>query len=363
MQKRWRILAADDDPAILNMLKAIFEAEHFQVILAKNGIAALEGWDEHGGPMVVLLDWNLGDMQGLQVCEAIRRAPQGNLAYVIFLTARGLRNEITAGINAGADDYVVKPFNAEELKARVRAGVRLLDLQMQLIERNTLLEELVYSVTHDLRTPLIAMDLTANQALDGGYGALPDSYRPILTKTRRSVGDLLYMVDTLLRVARYEAVEEHVEVLSRTDIVEIGTECVSELEPIYKRKSLTLHVDATEPHIWVRVERQDMKRIMQNLLDNAIKFTPAQGQIKLSIERVHDNVIVLVQDTGEGVKQDEAKKLFDRFARAKDVGHTMGSGLGLYLCRKIIESHGGVIDCIPRPEGGTTFGFMLPVVD
>lgn len=102
----------------------------------------------------------------------------------MFLTARGLRENIIAGINSGADDYMVKPFYAEELKARVKSGVRMVTLQRQLLERNMMLEEFVYTVTHDLRTPLIAMEMTTKQASEGIYGELPNSYRKILDTTR-----------------------------------------------------------------------------------------------------------------------------------------------------------------------------------
>ncbi len=193
MADRWKVLVVDDDKTITNLLELILEGEGYEFIFSYTGKEAIEAWSANAYPPIVLLDWTLPDMEGVEVCRNIRAHPQGKFPYIMFLTAKGLREYRIAGMVAGADDYVVKPIHAEELKARMRSAVRILELQQQLIERNKMLEEFVYSITHDMRTPLLAMDMTASQAGEGVYGSLPDSYLKILTKTRRSIGDLLKM--------------------------------------------------------------------------------------------------------------------------------------------------------------------------
>jgi signal transduction histidine kinase len=357
---RRRVLVVDSDRSILNVLEMLLEGEGYDIRLVTSGKAAMDEWCNADTPPIVLLDWVLPDMEGTDICRRIRQHPQGKYAYIMFLSSKGLREYRIAGVTAGADDFLVKPVHAEELKTRLRSGVRILELQYQLIERNKMLEEFVYSVTHDMRTPLIAMDMTANQALEGVYGPISESYTKILVKTRRSIGDLLNMAENLLRIARYEtgqldAADE------RSELVAVANEVMSELEPIYQQKSIKLELESNVKGVSVKINRHDLKRIVQNLLDNAIKYTPPQGNVKLRVELAANKVIVGIMDTGLGLPKDEAKKVFERFTRAKGSRHLPGTGLGLYLCRKIIESHGGIVDCIPRPDGGTTFSFLLPV--
>jgi CheY-like chemotaxis protein len=204
---RWRVLVVDDDKALSHLLEVILEGEGYDFTFTETGKDAVDLWCANDYPPIILLDWSLPDLQGIEVCKQLRAHPQGKFAYIMFLTAKGLREHRIAGIVAGADDYVVKPIHAEELKARMRSAVRILELQKQLIERNKMLEEFVYSVTHDMRTPLLAMEMTASQAAEGVYGQLPDGYSKILTKTRRSIGDLLKLADNLLRIAGYETGE------------------------------------------------------------------------------------------------------------------------------------------------------------
>lgn len=355
-----KVLIADADRNSVRLLDLILKQEGFQTIICETGSEALRRWQSNEFPPIVIMDLVLPDMSGLDLCKKFRESAQGKATYLMFLTAKGLKENIIAGINAGADDYMVKPFNAEELKARIRAGKRLIQLQRQLLDRNTLLEEFVYTVTHDMRTPLIALDMTTQQAKDGMYGELPESYKKILDTTGRSIKDLLYMVDNLLSVARYESGKID-RTKDRASLVLVCKECLSELNPIYSRKKISCKVACNVQEVELTINRQDLKRVILNLLDNAIKFTPAGGSIDLTVELFNDKVIVGVQDTGRGIAREEAKKVFDRFARAKGERHTPGTGLGLYLCRRIVEAHGGAVDCIPRQQGGTTFSFLLPV--
>lgn len=354
-----KILIADSDEKSVKLLDLILKEEGFQTYVCDTGTKAWASFEQNE-PSMVIVDWVLPEISGVELCSKIRSDPRGKHVYIMFLTARGLRENIVTGINSGADDYMVKPFYAEELKARVKAGVRMVTLQKTLLERNTMLEEFVYTVTHDLRTPLIAMDMTAQQASEGIYGDLPEGYLKLLGTTRRSLKDLLSMVDNLLSVARYENSKISVENES-TALVKVCKECMTELAPIYLKKGLRVMLVSNVPEVDLPINRQDLKRVLLNLLDNAVKFTPTKGEVRISVELAAANVIVQIQDSGLGIKKEEAKQLFARFARAKSTRHAPGTGLGLYLCRRIIETHGGVVDCIARPAGGTTFSFLLPI--
>lgn len=354
-----KVLIADKDTHAVKLLDMVLKEQGFKPIICTTGDEAFRRWQSNDHPPIVIIDPTLPDMTGIDLLNKIREHDRGRATYVIFLTTKGLRENIIKAFNAGVDEYMVKPFYAEELKARLRAGKRVIQLQRRLLERNIMLEELVYAVTHDMRTPLIAMEMTGKQAKEGVYGDLPESYKKILDTTDRSLKDLLSMVDNLLRVARYEAGK--VERSTGTvNLVTVCEECLAELKPLYDRKKLAVKLLLNVKEVSLTVIRQDLKRVIFNLLDNAIKFTPNGGSINLSVEKIQDKVIVGVQDSGRGIAREEAKLVFDRFARAQGAKHAPGTGLGLYMCRRIIEAHGGAVDCIPRESGGTTFSFMLP---
>ncbi len=357
-----KVLIADKDAHAVRLLDMVLKEQGFETIVCETGAEAFRRWESNDFPSMVIIDPTLPDMPGLDLLKKIREHARGPSTYVMFLTARGLRDNIITAFNAGVDEYMVKPFYAEELKARMRSGKRGILLQRKLVERNIMLEELVYAVTHDMRTPLIAMEMTGQQAKDGIYGNLPEPYLKILETTERSLKDLLSMVDNLLRVARYDAgkIDKTNEV---AQLVTICEECLAELKPLYEKKSIKCSLAANVKQVELSINRQDLKRVILNLLDNAIKFTPVNGSIGLSIEQIQNKVIFGVKDSGRGIAKEEAKLVFDRFARAKGARHAPGSGLGLYMCRRIIEAHGGIVDCIPREGGGTTFSFLLPIAN
>ncbi|MBK7746992.1 MAG: response regulator [Candidatus Obscuribacter sp.] len=357
-----KVLIADQDANGVRLLDMVLKEEGFETIICQKGEEAFRRWQSNDFPPFIIMDPNLPDMPGIDLLKKLRNHERGKTTYVMFLTARGLRENIIQAFNQGVDEYMVKPFYAEELKARLKAGKRTILLQKQIQDRNILLEELVYAVTHDMRTPLIAMEMTMDQAQDNVYGELPADYKKILGTTKRSLQDLLSMVDNLLRVARYESGKiEHKKEL--TPLVTICQECIAELKPLWHRKNIACKLNTNVAQVELTIVRQDLKRVIFNLLDNAIKFTPSGGSIDLSVELIQGRVIVGVRDSGRGIAPEETKMVFDRFARAQGARHAPGTGLGLYMCRKVIEAHGGIVDCISRAGQGTTFSFMLPVAN
>jgi phosphoserine phosphatase RsbU/P len=130
-----RVLVADDDPVSLRVLQGAFEKWGYEVVAAKDGAEAWRVVNEPGAPKMVVLDWMMPGLDGLTICRRIRAVPQGRVMYVILVTARSDRLDVVSGLEAGANDYVTKPFHHSELRARVGVGARMLDLQNRLAER------------------------------------------------------------------------------------------------------------------------------------------------------------------------------------------------------------------------------------
>jgi two-component system, OmpR family, sensor histidine kinase KdpD len=218
--------------------------------------------------------------------------------------------------------------------------VLLDDLSMQrtlLERRNTIIRDLIYAFSHDLRTPLMANGMNMKLALEGAFGVLPDFYLRSLENGLAANQDLLELAEKLLLVARYEGGETSPQ-LETVDLRRALLEMTARLEPVARERKV--HFELQLERLEVRGNSPELRRVLQNLLDNAIKFCPPMQTIQVRLQRQQSNIRIEVRDPGPGVTHELETRLFTRFSSARAGG---GSGLGLYLARRIIEAHGGRI--------------------
>ena len=245
--------------------------------------------------------------------------------------------------------------------AQATLFVQLAERNDALRERGDVIRDIVYALSHDLRTPLGAARMTMRQALEGAYGELPVAYREILERTIASNEELERLAETLLLVSRYESGEHGV----RREFTELGPlvrDVVSELEPLWRAKHLAVTVAADPRGAGSPAtlgDARELRRALLNLVANAITFTPAHRSIDVTLRADERYARVTVADDGYGVPQSEREQLFAR-VRATPSRHGAGSGLGLYLVRRIAESHGGTIVYAARASGGSSFELVLP---
>jgi signal transduction histidine kinase len=223
--------------------------------------------------------------------------------------------------------------------------------------QSEVIRDIVYALSHDLRTPLAAASLTLRQALDGAFGALPAAYREILERTVRSNEELQRLAETLLLVSRYESGDAS----PRHDLVDLAAlarSVADELKPLWEEKRLNVRAE-DDGEVVVTGDPSELRRTLVNLLANAVKFTPAGGEITVRVSH-RDRASVVVEDSGYGVDAADRATLFERgHGDARRVGS--GSGLGLYLVRRVVEGHGGRVGYAPREGGGSTFSMELPL--
>lgn len=224
----------------------------------------------------------------------------------------------------------------------------------QLAEQGEVVRDLIYAFSHDLRTPLMANALHMGQALRGAYGPLPEEYRRTLQNGLEANDALLSLADQLLTVARYEsgeAAEDRQEVNLRSVVLGV----VEQVQPRAQAREVTfeLHLQS------VRVEgsRHDLRRAVQNLLENAVKFSPPGGTVTVELRLDLDDALLRVTDEGPGVPPPREATLFQRF---RSGGAGGGSGLGLYLVRRVAEAHGGSVHYQRTALARTVFSLLLP---
>lgn len=355
-----KILIADDDPHSLRLLRLILLKDGYEVVTANNGKEALAILEQKDSPRLVVLDWMMPDVDGLTICRKIRAAEtEDEYRYIVLVTARGETEDLVTGMNAGADDYIVKPFHESELKVRLRAGKRIIDLHKQLLERTQTVQDFVYAFSHDMRTPLIAINLTMSQAIEGIFGDMTNEYVNILRKSKRSIQELMNMADTLLMVARYEYNQKALENNS-IDLNQTARACAEELEPISASKGIQIEVASPDSRPVINGDAQSLRRLFINLIDNAIKFSPEGTVIKVHFELSNNKIITSIIDSGQGVPDEEQALLFQRFS-SKKRRKGSGTGLGLYLCKRIAEDHGGDLSYRLDSSTGSAFVLELPI--
>jgi signal transduction histidine kinase len=228
----------------------------------------------------------------------------------------------------------------------------------ELAERSDVIRDIVYALAHDLRTPLTAADVTIKQALEGAYGQLPERYAAILRSTLAANDEERRIVETLLLVARYEAGEES-NLRETLDLHPLLTRAVAEMKPVAEASGIAL-ADEIESGLDVAGDPDEIRRAALNLLVNAMAATPQGGSIVVRAYRRDGTVTVAIEDDGYGVPAERLPALFQRFGGTRSGG---GTGLGLYIVRRIVEKHGGRVGYAPRDPRGSTFTMTFPERD
>ncbi len=355
-----RILAVDDTPDNLALIETILEDEGYEIILVSSGAAALAQVEKSPPPDLILLDIMMPEMDGYEVTRRIRQNPKLPYIPILLLTAHHA-SDVVQGLESGADDFVRKPVDVDELAARVRS---LLRLKHSIDEREQLSlqrQDFIAHLTHDLRTPLVAADNMLKLFGQEAFCPLSADMHEAIAAMIRSNYHLMQIVDTLLEVQCYEAGAKTLTFME-CNLGEIATEVVQELKHLAQSKGLTLTVNTSDPQATaakVSGDYLELRRMITNLVGNAIKFTE-QGSIDISVTvpAPQDQVIVEIRDTGPGISDQELAQLFQRFR--KGAHQQSGSGLGLHLVSRIVQAHQGTITVESQPDQGSVFTICLP---
>jgi signal transduction histidine kinase len=228
----------------------------------------------------------------------------------------------------------------------------------ELAGRSDVIRDIVYALAHDLRTPLAAAHVTMNQALAGAYGELPEPYRAILSTAVAANDDERRIVETLLLVARYEAGEASTA-QELVNCEELVARIVAELRPVAEIKGIALSDDLPHAGLSTRGDPHELRRSIANLVANAIDATPRGGHVGVRAEASGGAIAIVVEDDGYGVPEDRRGGLFQRFGGGNPGS---GTGLGLYIVRRIAEKHRGNVAYAPHHPHGSVFTLTLPLV-
>jgi len=364
-QPRAKMLVVDDDPRSRKLLAGYLQAEGYDVRVAPDGPKALTEVQREL-PDVILLDVMMPHMTGYEVCETLKSDPQTRLAQVMLVTALDSTPDRVEGLDIGADDYVCKPVRREEFLAKVRALVRARELLLSLeraradlAQRNEELQlkkTLAQSLVHDLKNPLSAilgnLDLLE---IRGG-----DELRTMIDRSKEGARRMLKMILNLLDVEGLEEGQLR-PTASAFDLSEIARATVEDARTLAEQKGVTIALDAAESTV-AEVDPILMRRVVDNLLSNALSHTPAGGNIVVRVNRRAEGIGISVSDDGPGVPEEHRERVFEKYEQLKlrRAGIASNRGLGLTFCRLAVEAHGGTIWVEAAESGGACFQTVLP---
>ncbi|MDT8386856.1 MAG: HAMP domain-containing sensor histidine kinase [Thiogranum sp.] len=358
IHKKYRLLLIDDDPLTLHQAAAWLAGNGYDVTTLEDGVEALlhleaEDWD------LVLLDLLLPGPTGLEVLQQIRRSRSMLNLPVIMMTSRNERSQMVAALDAGANDYLIKPIDGDIALARIRT-------QLNCTELATAKDEFLSFASHDLKKPLMLMQDVANElhrrlvpgtCVDGR----PQKDLECLIQSARQ---MMNVVEGFLNSDCLSSGSMKLD-LRPTSLNAIVAEVVQENIGYAESKQIQLNSIPQNDLPNIQADPQKLRGVIDNLIGNAIKFGPAGTRVTVSTRAGQNNLYLSVCDSGPGLGHLDMEKLFTRGTTPgnKPTGQEISSGIGLFLCGSLIKQHGGQIGAENNAGGGATFWIALPVPD
>lgn len=364
------ILVVDDVADNVRVLAGLLEERGYRVRPVTSGRAALRAVESEP-PALILLDINMPELDGYDVCATLAAHAEHRRIPVIFVSAMSEPFDKVRAFRLGAVDYVTKPFQFDEVCARVDAHLSLRRLRNDLEERNLNLEDtnkklreteamrdsLTNMLVHDLRSPLAGVIASLELLSEELAPQLSRTHSEDIGLALQASRKLVDMVSSILDVSRLESRKFPLDKRPH-DLSTIVEDALSTLGRLSKRLSIRFDRPTT-PEL-VSCDRNVIVRVISNLTANAITHTPSDGDITLSVRRDGRRTVVRIKDTGPGIAPEHQQRIFDKFSQLEGGRRRpYSSGLGLTFCKLAIEAHGGSIGVESMPGAGAVFWFAL----
>jgi len=339
------ILIVDDNPNNVQLLNAVMSMRGFDVMVAKNGLQALE-IVKNELPDLILLDIMMPVMDGFEACRKLKECPETKNIPIIFLTAKSHIDDIMKGFELGGVDYITKPFSSNELVARVEIHLKLKLSQETVIRQRNELREMVQILCHDLSNPLGAV-ISCFELAEYDPDYLRQNKHLILDYLRRQ-----YDIIGLVRELRAIAEEKAVFSLAPVDLAWAVNESIETLQYQLDRKNIRVVVSLDEKTFVLAEKVSLVNSVLNNLLTNAIKFSYPASIINLNAEKKDGKVLLSVTDQGIGIPDDLMKRIYSIDRRSTRFG-TMGekgTGFGIPLVKKFVSEYSGTMEIRSKDE-------------
>lgn len=356
MNKIPKILVVDDDITARKTVEMLLMREKYELIFAEDGAEAFMELDDMDVlPDAILLDVMMPEMDGFEVCQRLKRHTRWGHIPIILVTALDSKEDLARGLEAGADDFLHKPVNGLELRARVRSMLRIKQRQDDLTQMLKMREELSHMIVHDIRGPLgtiqVFCDLLREKVLPDGVEEL-DTIQQEAGRLSSFLTDMLIMAKMDYgRLSLNRAV---------VDVAQLVATVQKNYQPLAQLKKIHLTTNLPTEGFLVTVDINLFQRVIENLVSNAIKFSPAEAQVTITVSYSETaesgkRFQLQIADEGPGIPAKYRETIFEKF-RVVETGRNVPQvGLGLAFCKMVIEAHNGRIYLGDNHPKGTIF--------
>ncbi|NEQ67582.1 MAG: response regulator [Symploca sp. SIO2D2] len=377
------ILVVDDHLENVNLLFTMLSEHGYEVRQVINGRQALQT-AQYDPPDLILLDILMPEMDGYEICRKLKACPETQQIPVIFLSALDDVWDKVKAFDIGGVDYITKPFDVPEVLARVEHQLTIVRQQRQLTEQNirlqqeiqerqiiqqqlqqlnqellrsnTDLEQFNFIVSHDLRQPLTSINANAQLLAIKSHRFLDEDSKQCVTRILEGTNHMDQLLRDLFAYAR----------LGGTDTTKFQpTDCNlalnQALDNLYQAIEKSQAIINHDPLPTIRADRVQLVTLFQNILSNAIKYCREEvPQVNVSVRQTDTEYLFTIQDNGIGIEPENLETIFKLFQRLHSLQDYPGSGIGLAICKKIVECHGGRIWADSLPNVGSNFYFTVP---
>ena len=378
------IVILDDEQNILNSLKRLFRDEPVKIFTTTDYKEALDIIHREK-VKVVLSDHRMPEVSGIEFLTMVKK-DHPMIIRMLFTGYLDIGVAEDAINKSGVYRFINKPWNEEELKAAILQGIDRYNLQeenlilnqaikkqnAELIEINTKLKNMYESqraftstVSHELRTPLASIKTAIDIIISGSAGELNENQNKFLHKAKTNVDRLNCLINDILDLSKLESGKTDLNIFPN-DLNALINDVLEIQVPVAKKNQLSVKTELEEDVPFIPFDTDKLNQVMNNLVSNAIKFTDTGGvTIRTLVHTDENNIEVIVQDTGRGIKKEDMDKLFKKFQQLDGSPKfgLGGSGLGLAICKEIIFQHGGKIWAESEPGKGSAFKFLLPLIE
>ena len=363
----YKILIVDDVVSNVLLLKILLTNEKFQVCTANCGNMCIEQAKKEK-PDLILLDVMMPDINGFDTAVILKKDPETQDIPIIFLTALNNPSDLVHGFQVGANDFLTKPFNKEELVMRVMHQIQLVAAKRIIVRQNEELRRTInnrdkmYSViAHDLRSPMASIRMVLNLAVNVvSPETVGEEIFGLLDKANRESEETHDLLDNLLKWTKSQTGRLNV-VYQDIELDDIIPGAVDIFMMIAEMKKIDLKYIPAEEKLTVHGDNDMIKTIIRNFLSNAIKFTPEGKGIEVFYKREGDFARISVRDHGVGIAADRVESIFHKGETTYGTGGEEGSGLGLQLCQDFARKNGGDAYVESIEGEGSTFSFTIPL--
>lgn len=366
------ILLVDDTPANLKVLTELLKEYNYKVRAVPSGKLALKSV-AHSQPDLILLDINMPEMNGYEVCQQLKENPETAHIPVIFISALDDVQDKIQAFRQGGVDYITKPFQIEEVHARIKTHLTIDALQRELQEKNLRLESQLGQlqemqsmqdtwlnmVVHDLRVPLTGaigyVSLVAENA-----SAVPAPFAYYIQLAHKSLESVKIALENIIDLGKMERGKISLT-YAKLELISSLRDWLDEIELIASQHQFEVHLPPAP--IEVMADPLLLKRIVFNLLTNAFRLTKLGKRVQLSLNLENEWIYLAILDQGPGIPEEYREKIFEKFVQVQ-LSHRSdptSSGLGLTFCKMAIEAHRGQIGVESEVGKGSTFWFRIPL--